>query len=291
MKKTGIVTDSHSSITQDEAERLGIWVLPMPFYFGEECYYEDVDLSREEFFSRLKNGEKVTTTQPSPAEVMEIWDRALAECEEILYLPMSSGLSGSCSTAKLLAEDEPYKGRVFVVDNGRISTLLHRSILDAIDMIDKGMDTAAIRDTLEKSRNNMVIYIGIDDLKYLKMGGRISASSAFIGGMLSIKPILKFDTGLLERYKEARGTAKMKKEIIAAMKHDMETRFKDWKDRGELYLLAATSASDEETEAWVRDIQEAFPGMEVLCDRLSLGVSCHIGPGGLGIGCSCRPDY
>lgn len=291
MRKTGIVTDGHSSITGEEAKKLDIWMLPMPFYFGDECFYEDKMESRTQFFERLRKGEKVSTSQPSPSEVMDIWNEALKECEEILYLPISSGLSGAYNTAKALSEEDEYKGRVFVVDNGRVSTPAHRHILDALDMIDKGYDAAFIQATLEKARANMCVYIAVDDLTYLKNGGRISASSAFLGSMLNIKPILKLETELLAKYKESRGMAKARRDMIAAMKNDFATRFKEWADRGEIYLMAASSATPEVTAGWVKEIEEAFPGYEVQCDDLALAVSSHIGPGGLGIACSCRPEY
>lgn len=289
MKKIGIVTDSHSSISQGEAKRLGIKVLPMPFYVEEECYYENVTLSREDFFEKLKSGVTVTTSQPSPAEVMKIWDEALKEFDQILYIPISSGLSGSCQTANMLASEESYEGKVFVVDNGRVSTLMHRSVLDALEMIEEGYSAAEIKQMLEESRANMVIYIGVETLENLKRGGRIKPSVAAIGTLLNIKPILKFDVGTLDSFKKCRGFAKARQGMIEAIKNDLEVTFKEYADKNEVYLVAASSAPDEITKDWIAQIEEAFPDMEVLCDDLSLGVSCHIGYGGLGIGLSCRP--
>lgn len=289
MKSIGVVTDSHSSITQTEAQRLGIYVLPMPFYIDGQVYYEDISLSREEFFKKLESGADISTSQPSPAEVMALWDKALKEYEQILYIPISSGLSGSCATAAALAQDEPYLGRVFVVDNGRVSAPLHRSVLDCLELIGEGRETREIKEILEQSKEQMSIYIGVDTLDHLKKGGRITPAAALLGNVLNIKPILRVNVGLLDSFKKCRGMAKAKKAMLEAMVHDVETTFKAWKDRGELYLLAATSASMEATQQWVSEIQETFPGMEVMCDQLSLGVSCHIGYGGLGIGCSCRP--
>lgn len=289
MKKIGIVTDSHSSISQGEAKRLGIKVLPMPFYVEEECYYENVTLSREDFFEKLKSGVTVTTSQPSPAEVMKIWDEALKEFDQILYIPISSGLSGSCQTANMLASEESYEGKVFVVDNGRVSTLMHRSVLDALEMIEEGYSAAEIKQMLEESRANMVIYIGVETLENLKRGGRIKPSVAAIGTLLNIKPILKFDVGTLDSFKKCRGFAKARQGMIEAIKNDLEVTFKEYADKNEVYLVAASSAPDEITKDWIAQIKEAFPNMEVLCDDLSLGVSCHIGYGGLGIGLSCRP--
>lgn len=290
MKKgIGVVTDSHSSITRTQAAQLGVRVLPMPFYCGEECYFEDVTLSRREFFERLTGGESFTTSQPSPENLMQCWDEALEEYETILYIPISSGLSGSCSFAVSLAEEEPYAGKVFVVDNGRVSTLLHRSVLDALELIKEGYRAEQIREMLESARDKMVIYVGVQTLKHLKRGGRISPATAALGTMLNIHPVLKFDVGTLDTFKKCRGLSKAKKVMIDAIRFDMEHTFREWYDKDEIYLLAASSADAETTAEWIAEIQEAFPGREVMCDDLSLGVSCHIGPGGLGIGCSCKP--
>lgn len=289
MKKIGIITDSHSGITQKMAKELGIMVLPMPFYFDDECFYEDINLSREEFYDKLRNSSSVTTSQPSPQEVMKLWDKALEEYEQIIYIPISSGLSGSCSTATGLAGEGKYDGRVFVVDNGRVSTPMHRSVLDAIELVEEGHKAEEIKKILEQSRDRMVIYVAVDTLEFLKRGGRVSAATATLGSMLNIKPILKFDVGILDTYQKCRGFAKAKKAMIEAMRKDLETKFKEEYAKGEVYLLAASSANEEETVKWVEEIQEAFPDMEVMCEILSMGVSCHIGPGGLGIGCSCRP--
>lgn len=289
MKSIGIITDSHSSISQKTAGELGITVLPMPFFIGEECFYEDVTLSREDFFQKLDSGVEISTSQPSPAEVMALWDKALTEYESILYFPISSGLSGSCATASILAQDPPYDGRVFVVDNGRVSTPMHRSILDALELIEEGYSAAQIKEIIESSRMDMVIYIGVQTLEHLKKGGRITPAAAALGTILNIKPILKLDVGSLDAYKKCRGFAKAKKTMIEAIHHDLETRFKEPWEKGEITLMAASSASLEDTALWAAEIQEAFPGMEVMCDDLSLGVSCHTGQGALGIGIAARP--
>lgn len=289
MEKIGIITDSHSGITKDEAERLGIWVLPMPFYMGEQCFYEGLSLTRQEFFEKLDSGVDISTSQPSPAEVMSLWDRALKEWEKILYIPISSGLSGSYATALSLAREEPYAKRVLVVDSGRVSALLHRMVLDALELAEEGYSAEEIRNILEQSRDKMVIYIGVQTLEHLKRGGRITPAAAALGTILNIKPVLQFDVGTLDVYKKCRGFAKTKKTMLEAMAHDLQTRFKAWHEKGQVYLVAASSAPREDTEEWIGEIREAFPQMEVMCDDLSLGVSCHIGYGGLGIGCSCRP--
>lgn len=289
MRKIGIVTDSHSSITQELAKKMEIMVISMPFYFDETCYYEDVTLTREAFFARLKSGANVSTSQPSPAAVMEAWDKALESYETILYIPISSGLSSSCDTARMLAQDEAYEEKVFVVDNGRVSTLMHQSILDAIDLVEAGYSAPECKEILERVRDRMNIYVAVSDLTYLKRGGRISASSAALGSLLNIKPILAFDVGKLEAFKNCRGTKKARVAMIEALKNDLLTKFSEEYEAGEVRILAASSADKETTDSWLDQIREAFPGEEILCDDLSLGVSCHIGPDGLGIGCSCRP--
>jgi DegV family protein with EDD domain len=220
---------------------------------------------------------------------MNLWDEALKEYETVLYIPISSGLSGSCATAMALAQDEPYEDRVFVVDNGRVSTPMHRSVLDAWEMAQEGYTAAEIKQSLEEARARMVIYVGVETLDNLKRGGRISAATASLGTLLNIKPVLRFDVGTLDTYKKCRGFGKARQAMLEAMHHDFETVFKDEYDRGEVYLVAASSADAETTAAWVAEIEDSFPGMKVMCDQLSLGVSCHIGAGGLGIGCSCRP--
>lgn len=287
--KIGIMTDSHSGIGAEEAARLGIKVLPMPFCINDISYYEEVSITREEFYQRLKEGIQVSTSQPSPQEVMDMWDEMLKEYDQILCIPISSGLSGSCQTANMLADEEPYEGHVYVVDNGRVATPQHRSILDAVELIEQGYSAEQIKNALEEARDQMNIYIGVNTLEYLKKGGRIKPAVAMLGTLLSIKPILQFDVGTLDTYRKCRSFSAAKKDMIAAMKHDFETRFKEQYENKEIYLLAASSADKETTEEWVREIKEAFPGMEVMCDNLSLGVSCHIGYGGLGIGCSCKP--
>ncbi|MCI8949327.1 MAG: DegV family protein [Lachnospiraceae bacterium] len=289
MKPIGIVADSHSSISQKLAGELGITILPAPFYIGSHCYYEDVTLTREQFFEKLDSGADITTSQPSPAEIMALWDQVLTDYETILYFPISSGLSGSYATAAALSQEEPYENRVFVVDNGRVSTPMHRSILDALELIEEGYQAKEIKTIIEASKNDMVIYIGVETLEHLKKGGRITPAAAALGTILNIKPVLKLDVGNLDAFKKCRGFAKAKKTMIEAIHHDLETRFQEAYREGQITLMAASSASAETTAQWISEIQEAFPGMNVLCDDLSLGVSCHTGYGALGIGVACRP--
>ena len=289
MKKTGILTDSHSGITQEEAKKLGIYVLPMPFYINDQCHYEGKDISREEFIELLKNDENVSTSQPSPEAVMNLWDEILKEYEELVYIPISSGLSGSCSTAMAMAQNDDYEGKVFVVDNGRVSTPMKQSVLDAIELLNEGCSAKEIKNRLEDAKGKMGIFVAVDDLKYLKKGGRISSSVALVGGMLKVKPILKFDIGTLDSFKNCRGLIKAKTVMIEEVKRIVTTDYAEDFEKGNVHILAASSADEEETKKWVNEIQEAFPGIKVLWDYLPMGITCHIGPGGVGIGYSVRP--
>lgn len=289
MKRIGIATDSHGGLSREEADKLGIKVLPMPFYFEDECYYEGVSITREEFFRRLNEGERVSTSQPSPDAVMKLWREALKECDKLLYMPMSSGLSGSCDTAKMLADGKEFKDRVFVVDNGRIATPLRRALYDAVELVKEGYGIEKIKEILENDKDKMSIYIAVETLEFLKKGGRISPATAAIGTILNIKPILRVGLGVLESFAKCRGMKKARREMLDAIKYDIEVTFRDYYDRGELYLLAASSADEATTREWLAEIGECFPGMDILCSDLSLGVSCHTGEGALGVGCSCRP--
>lgn len=289
MHSIGIATDSHASIPAGIAASLGVRVLPMPFTINGQDYLEGVTLSREEFFAFQREGADISTSQPAPADVMALWDEMLEEYESVLYMPMTSGLSGSYATAAALAEDEPYQGRIFVVDTGRIATPLHVMVADAVELVQQGLSAQEAKDRLEASRDNVTIYIAVDTLAYLKKGGRISPAAAAIGTVLNIKPILKLATGKLDAFRKTRGFNKAREAMIEAIRSDLAIRFKDAHARGEVTLMAATSASAEETAAWVREIEAAFPGMPVICDDLSLGVSCHTGEGALGIGLCCKP--
>ena len=289
MKKIGIVTDSHSSLTPAEANRLGVHVLPMPFRIDGVDYLEGVNLTREDFFAHQRAGADIGTSQPAPADVMALWDQLLTEYETLLYMPISSGLSGSCQTAMALAEEEPYLDRVFVVDNGRVATPLHRSILDALELVEKGCTAQQCKAALEAARDDMTIYIAVETLEHLRKGGRISGATAAVGTILNIKPILRLATGKLESYKKARGMGKAREIMLESIRSDLAIRFADALHRRDVHLLAAGSADAETTAKWIAQIEAAFPGMPVLYDDLSLGVSCHTGEGALGVGLSVRP--
>lgn len=260
----------------------------MPFTINGETYYEGVDLTREKFFELQEQGADISTSQPSPAEVMDIWDKGLAQADEIVYIPLSSGLSGSCQTAQMLAQDEPYAGKVFVVDNGRVSTPLFCTVLDALDMIKDGMKAEDIKNRLEKYRAEEVIYVVVPNLDALKKGGRISPTAAFFASTLNIKPIVKFDVGPIDVYKKSRGMVKAKKELFEAIKNDLNNRFKDWYESGNYYLMTATALNDEDDKEFIEEVKAEFPGLEILSGKLSLGVCGHLGYGSIGMGISSK---
>lgn len=280
--KIAIATDSHSGISQKEAEKLGVFVLPMPFYFGEECYFEGVSITREEFFARLEDGQKVSTSQPSPESVMELWRQILSRYDKLIYIPMSSGLSGSYSTAKMLSQEEEFEDKVLVVNSGRVSTPLHRMVLDGLELIRQGHSAEEIFQILENDHDKMCIYVALDTMEHLKRGGRVSSTSAAIGSLLNIKPILRFDVGMLESVHKSRGMKKARNTMLELFKEELEKTFPEGYQQ-QVHLLAASSADEQTTRAWEQEIRDFFPGMDVQSDYLSLGLSCHIGPNGLGV--------
>lgn len=285
----GVSTDSHANVGPEEAKARGIRVVPMPFTINGKNYLEGVNLSREEFFMFLNGGADVQSSQPAPGDVAALWDDMLRTCDEIVHIPISSGLSGSCATAKALAAEPPYRDRVFVVDNGRVSTPMHRSVLDALDLIEAGHSARETRDILDRCKEDMIIYVAVDSLRFLRKGGRISSTVAMVGTLLNVKPILYVTTGQLEPYRNCRGFHKARRAMIEAVKNDLATRFRDADQRGTLRLLAASSASPGGTADWVREIQEAIPGLPVMCDELTMGVACHLGENTLGVGVSVSP--
>ncbi len=280
MKKVAIATDSNSGITQSEAQALGIRVLPMPFYINEELFFEDVTLTQEAFYRRLAEDADISTSQPSPGDVTDLWDQLLEEYDQVVYIPMSSGLSASCETALMLASD--YRGKVFVADNQRISITQRQSVLDALEMSKAGMDGQAILDVLIRERLESSIYITVDTLKYLKKGGRVTAAGAAIGTVLNIKPVLTIQGAKLDAFAKARGWKAAKKIMLDAMERDIAQRFAGQ----EIHLAAAYTCTDEEAREWKREIEGRFPGYDVWMDRLSLSVACHIGAGSMAVGCS-----
>lgn len=284
MRKIAIVTDSNSGITQDEGRKLGISVLPMPFYINEVMYLEEVTLSQEEFYERLKKDEPISTSQPNPGEICGLWDTLLKEYDEIVHIPMSSGLSASCETAMGLARD--YDGKVQVVDNQRISVTQKQSVMDALTLVQAGKSAAEIREILEAESRESSIYITLETLKYLKKGGRITPAAAAIGTVLNLKPVLQIQGDKLDAYSKVRGKKQAKRVMLKAMKEDFDSRFAEYAKRGEMCLEMAYTGNQEEAEEFKKEVQEMFPDYEIQMDPLSLSVACHIGYGALAVACS-----
>ena len=280
MAKTAIATDSNSGISQEMANRLGISVLPMPFTIDDQLYFEDVTLTQEQFYEKLQSDCTITTSQPAPGDVMDLWDRLLDKYDEVVYIPMSSGLSNSCETALMLAED--YDGKVFVVNNQRISVTQKRSVLDAIELAKQGRSGAEIRDFLEETKLESSIYITVDTLKYLKQGGRVPPAAAAIGTILNIKPVLQIQGEKLDSFAKARGFRQAKKIMLDAVEKDMRERFAGQK----VHLQAAYTCSEADALEWKQEIEERFPGYQVDPDKLTLSIACHIGPGAIAIACT-----
>ncbi len=281
MSKVAIVTDSNSGITQKRGKEMGIYVLPMPFFIDEKLYFEDITLTQEEFYERLGADADISTSQPSPANVMELWEEVLKENDEIVCIPMSSGLSSTCSTAMSIANE--YKGRVQVVDNQRISVTQEQSVYDAMHLRDRGMDAAQIKEALEQEKLQASIYITVDTLKYLKKGGRVTPAAAAIGTVLNLKPVLQIQGEKLDAFAKARGWKSAKKIMLNAIETDLNERFADVKEQ--MVLGMAYTCTKEEAAGWKQEIMERFPGYDILEGPLSLSVACHIGPGSMAVTC------
>ncbi len=284
MGKIAIVTDSNSGITQDQAKKMGVHVIPMPFYINETLYLEGVTLTQEEFYERLKNDEPISTSQPSPAEVCVLWDMILKENDEIVHIPMSSGLSNSCETAMGLARD--YDEKVQVVDNQRISVTQYQSVVDALALRDAGKSAAEIKEVLEAEKLESSIYITLETLKYLKKGGRITPAAAAIGTVLNLKPVLQIQGEKLDAYAKVRGKKQAKRVMLKAAQEDMQERFAEYEKEGLMCIESAYTGNPEEAEEFKKEIEAAFPGHEVRMAPLSLSIACHIGYGALAIGCT-----
>ena len=287
MSNIAIVTDSNSGILQSEAKELGIFVLPMPFFIDEKLHREEIDLSQEAFYQILSEDGDVSTSQPSPADITDLWDEVLKSYDEIVHIPMSSGLSGSCQTAMMLADD--YDGRVHVVDNQRISVTQKLAVFDAINMANAGMSAAQIKEKLTEEKLIASIYIMVDTLKYLKKGGRITPAAAMLGTVLKLKPVLTIQGEKLDAYAKVRGQKQAKKTMIEAMKKDMEERFAEERKAGLMELAVAHTNNFAEAESFKAELQNVFPDVPLrFVDPLSLSVSCHIGPGALAVACAKR---
>lgn len=289
MGNVAIVTDSNSGISQAEAKELGIYVIPMPFLVDGKLYFEDVDMNKEQFYHFLENDADLSTSQPSPGDVMDLWDKLLKEYDEIVHIPMSSGLSASCSTAMGLARG--YDGKVQVVDNQRISVTMQQSVMDAKYLVAAGKSAAQIKEILEKEALESSIYLMVDTLKYLKKGGRITPAAALLGSALNLKPILQIQGDKLDAYKKVRGVKAAKKNMLEAMKKDVEGRFSDYVTKGQLKLHVAYTTDEETARQWKEEVQNMFPDIAISrMDPLSFSVTCHTGPGVLAIAASHALD-
>ncbi len=283
MSKVAVVTDSNSGITQKAASEMGVYVLPMPFTVDDKDYFEDINLSQHEFYEMLKGDKSVMTSQPSPDAVMRLWREVLEKYDELVYIPMSSGLSGSCQTAMMLAED--FDNKVFVVDNQRISVTMRQSVIDALNLADKGKSGSEIKEILEADKFNSSIYIMLDTLYYLKKGGRITPAAAALGTLLKLKPVLQIQGEKLDAFAKARTSNQGKNIMINAVKADMENRFGGISPLT-CDLQIAYTYDVESAMAFKEEVEEVFPGFNIYVAPLSLSVACHIGPGALALACT-----
>ena len=284
MGKIAVVTDSNSGITQEKGKELGVHVIPMPFYIDGELFLEDITLTQEAFYEKLASDCEISTSQPAPGEVMEFWDKLLKEYDEIVHIPMSSGLSSTCETAIMLSKD--YDGKVEVVNNQRISVTQKTSVLDAVRLAKAGKSALEIKESLEAEKLEASIYITVDTLKYLKKGGRITPAAAAIGTVLNLKPVLQIQGDKLDAFAKVRGWKQAKKTMLDAMEKDLLHRFGGKK----MSLLAAYTCSAEEAKSWKEELEDRFPNYTIDMDPLSLSVACHIGPGALAVACAKEVD-
>lgn len=280
--KIAVVTDSNSGITQNQAGEMGVFVLPMPFMIDGETYFEDITLTQEQFYEKLENDADISTSQPSPDAVMELWDQVLEEYDQLIHIPMSSGLSGSCQTAMMLAMDEKYAGKVFVVDNQRISVTLAQSVKDAQMLAAQGADGAHIKKRLEETKMESAIFITVDTLKYLKKGGRITPAVAMIGTLLKIKPVLSIFGETLDSYAKARTVKQAKSIMVEAIQKEIAERLYDPECK-HTHIGVAHTQNAAVAEEFVKELQEIFPDADFEVAPLSLSVSCHIGPGSIAV--------
>ena len=288
--KTAIVTDSNSGITQIEAKELGITVVPMPALIDGDVYYEDLTLTQSQFYEKLEGDAQVSTSQPNPIDVGEIWDKVLTENDEIVYVPMSSGLSETCHTLQHFAEtEERFKDKVFVVDNQRISITQRQSVMDGLKLAKEGKSGKEIAKWLMDTKMQSSIYIMVGTLKYLKKGGRLTPAVAAIGTLLKIKPVLQIQGFKLDQFAKVRKLADAKTTMINALKNDLQTRFKELAEAGKMTISVAHTNNYEEAEKFKEELKEQFPNIEfTYVDPLSLSVSCHIGPGALARACAIK---
>ncbi len=286
--KTAILTDSNCGIRAGDVQGSDIFVLPMPFYIDDEVFYEDIDLTQEEFYERLEGDSKISTSMPVVGDVLDKWDELLEDYDEIVYIPMSSSLSGSFQTAYMLAMDEDYEDKVFVVDNQRISVTMKESVYDALYLAEKGYGGEDIKNILEDHKRDSSIYISLATLSYLSKGGRLTKSAAMLGNLLRIKPVLQIQGGKLDTYAKARTVVQCKQTMIDAVKADIKNRFGD--DPSVCTIAIAHTANEEEALKFRDEVLSIWPKQDIVVDPLSLSVACHIGPGALALTVGRRID-
>ena len=286
--KIAVVTDSNSGITQQQAKELGVTVLPMPFYINEQLFLEGITLTQEEFYIKLNGNADISTTQPSPENVMDMWRKLLEDHESVIYIPMSSGLSGSCQTAMVFSMEDEFDGKVFVIDNQRISVTQRQAVLDAKLMADEGIAVEEIVKYLMDTKMESSIYIMVDTLKYLKKGGRVTPAAAALGTILKLKPVLQIQGEKLDAFAKARTLTQAKNIMINAVKADVEKRFGG--NVNNVVLEIALTHNVQEALNFKEEVAAAFAEYQgqIYVDHLSLSVSCHIGPGSLALAATKR---
>lgn len=289
MGQVAIITDSNSGISQESAKEYGIYVLPMPFSINNETYFEDINLTTDEFYEQQASGANIFTSQPSPETILKLWDELLQEYDEIVHIPMSSGLSGSCQSALMLAQE--YDGKVQVVNNLRISVMQRQCVLDAMELVKRGKSATEVKQILEDDKLNCSAYIMLNTLYYLKKGGRITPAAAALGTLLKLKPILQIQGDKLDAFAKARTTTQGKSILVNAGKNDIFHRFDGANKENVAWLQIAHTQNLEAALAFEEELKEIFPGYPIYIGQLSLSVACHIGPGSLAIACCKKMDY
>lgn len=283
MPGVAVMTDSNCGFMQEDGEKYGISIIPMPIVIDGTTYYEGLDISQEQFYEKLSGGASVTSSQPSPGDVMDRWDRLLEKYDEIVYIPMSSGLSHSYECAAAFSQE--YGGRVHVVDNHRISITQAQSVLDARILVQQGRNGTEIKSILEREALDASIYIAVDTLEYLQKGGRVTPAGAAVGTVLNIKPVLTIQGDKLDAYAKARGMKSAFKTMCRALKGELAGRFRGLQEAGCLCAgIAGTYMEPALLEGWKAEFEREFPGLDVMYMPLTLSIGCHIGPGGLGVG-------
>lgn len=280
--KIAIVTDSHSGMTREEAKQYGIYMIPAPFIVNGEPYEEGINLTEEEFYQKMAEGADVSTSQSSPADILSLWDELLSEYDQIVHIPLSSGLTSAYQTAMMLAMDEPYEGRVFPVDNTSVSVTERQAAFDALELARRGYDGAGIKRILEENRSQNLIYITVTTLKYLKKGGRITPAAAALGTLLKIKPVLEIDGDKLDAFAKVRTMAQAKETMLSAIQDCLTNRLHD-PEAEDSYIMLAHTQNEAAAREFMQIAKERWPKAEFYMAPLALAIACHTGPGALAI--------